>query len=160
MSQIFSHGLLPGPSESASAEVFLRAAVDHWEDAQVSDHYIQSALAAEFDLDVLVSAYRYYFYRSNAPMALQMATSICNAIRQTEHWPDDWTQLQPLLRSQIETPSARLYLNAYGAVGLLQARLGNLTLAATIAHQLQQLQAKEFGADVLLGILNPPPEED
>ncbi len=56
--------------------------------------------------------------------------------------------------------SARLYISAYAASGVLQARLGNLVLAETIANQVQQLQAKEFGADMLLSILSSPAEEE
>lgn len=160
MSQKVSHRFTPELAELTGAQAFLRAAADHWDDTQTSDRYIQQALATEGGLDVFVSAYRYYFYKSNAPMALQMAIAVCDYIRQAQHWPDAWADLKPMLLSQIETTEARLYISAYAATGLLQARLGHLALAETIANQVQQLNAKEFGADVLLGILNPPLEED
>mgnify|MGYP001792194421 FL=1 len=160
MSQITLQRSLLGQSSLASAQALLSAAVEHWDDTQAADQYIQQALATESSLDVLISAYRYYFYKSNAVMALQMAIAVCQYIQQLEHWPSDWAELKPILVSQIEMQSARLYVSAYAASGLLQARLGDLALAETIANQVQQLQAKEFGADTLLGILNSPAEDE
>ncbi|MEL6402527.1 MAG: hypothetical protein AAFR26_26135 [Cyanobacteria bacterium J06626_4] len=43
---------------------------------------------------------------------------------------------------------------------MLQARLGNLAGAETIANQVQQLQAKEFGADLLLSSPRSPGEAE
>ena len=54
----------------------------------------------------------------------------------------------------------RLYLSAYAASGLLLARLGKLEMAQTIADHVRQLEAKEFGGELLLNILNPPAEDD
>ncbi|MEM6839992.1 MAG: hypothetical protein AAF609_24545 [Cyanobacteria bacterium P01_C01_bin.120] len=61
--------------------------------------------------------------------------------------------------AQLATPNVRLYVNAYIASGYLQTRLGHLEIAQTIAKQVQPLPAQEFGANVLLGILNPPLDE-
>ena len=160
MSQITVQRSPLGPSSLASAQALLSAAVEHWDDTSAADQYIQQALATDANLDVLISAYRYYFYKSNAAMALQMAIAVCKYIQQLEHWPSDWAALQPILLSQIELQSARLYISAYAASGVLQARLGNLAWAETIANQVQQLQAKEFGADMLLSILSSPAEEE
>ncbi|MEO0406713.1 MAG: hypothetical protein AAF289_05120 [Cyanobacteria bacterium P01_A01_bin.135] len=54
----------------------------------------------------------------------------------------------------------RLYLNAYVASGLVLARLGKVFEAGRIANHVQQLNAKEFGAEVLFSILNPSPDDD
>lgn len=151
---------LSNQSAPVSTQEFLAAAVVHWDDTPRSGRYIQAALAGDVGLDVLISAYRYYFYKSDAAMALKMAIAVCDRVLKVEQWPSDWASLKPILQAQLEEPNARLYINAYAATSLLQARLGHLDVAQTIAEQVQQLQAKEFGADVLLGILNSPPDEE
>ncbi|MGP1371787.1 MAG: hypothetical protein ACTS3T_03095 [Almyronema sp.] len=145
----------------APTQALLAAAAQTWEDTAVSEQYIQQALAQpDAGLAVLVSAYRYYFYKSNAVMALQMATAVCSRIRQSEQWPTDWPTLKPILLARLDDAIARLYLSAYAASGLLLARLGRVAEAQEIAQQGQQIAAKEFGAERLLTILNPPPDED
>jgi hypothetical protein len=111
-------------------------------------------------LEVLISAYRYYFYKSNVTKALEIVLAVCDRLRQAEQWPTHWDDLQPLLQAQLEWPTTRLYVSAYAASGMLYARLGQIHIAQTIAEQIQQLQAKEFGADVLLGILTAPLDDD
>lgn len=54
----------------------------------------------------------------------------------------------------------RLYLSAYAASGLLLARLGQLESAQTIAEQVKQIEAKEFGGELLLNILNSPIDQE
>lgn len=151
---------LTGQSELASTQELLTAAIDHWDNTPVSAQYIQAALAKHAGLDVLISAYRYYFYKSDAANALEMAIAVCERVQQAEHWPTEWDRLKPMLLAQIESPNARLYVNAYAASAMLKARLGDLETAQIMAEQVKELQAKEFGADVLLGILNPPPDDD
>lgn len=157
MSQQNLRGLSVQP---ASAQELLAAAAENWQDTFISARYVRAALAGDADLDVLISAYRYYFYKSEAAMALQMAIAVCNRVQAAEKWPSDWASLKPILQAQLATPNVRLYVNAYIASGYLQARLGHLAIAQTIAKQVQQLQAQEFGADILLGILNPPLDEE
>lgn len=161
MSQEISQTQLLRVAPLASAQDLLSAAVCSWEDTSTSNQYIQKALAQkDVDLDVVVSAYRYYFYKSNTSMALKMAVEVCDRIRVDKQWPADWQKLKPILLEQIERPQTRLFISAYAASGLLQARLGNVAVAQEIANQVQQLQAKEFGADVLLNILNPSSDEE
>ncbi|MGD1951023.1 MAG: hypothetical protein ACFB14_15435 [Leptolyngbyaceae cyanobacterium] len=54
----------------------------------------------------------------------------------------------------------RLYLSAYGTSGLLFARLGQLENAQRIAAQIQQIDAKEFGGELLFSILTTADDED
>lgn len=137
------------------------AAAQTWENTKVSEQYIQRALAQpDVELDVLVSAYRYYFYKNNNALALEMAVTVCDRIQTTEQWPTDWERLKPLLVSQLDHDMVRLYLSAYAASGLLLARLGKLEMAQTIADHVKQIEAKEFGGELLLNILNSPAEDD
>lgn len=148
-------------SVSPATKGLLVAAAQSWEDTETSEYYIRQALnQPETGFDVLVGAYRYYFYKNQDSMALEIATTVCDRLRQIEQWPTDWAVLKPILLEQIEESNARLYINAYAASGLLQARLGNVEVAQEIANRVQQLQAKEFGADVLLNILNPSSDDD
>ncbi|MDB9527242.1 hypothetical protein PN498_14680 [Oscillatoria sp. CS-180] len=160
MPQTISQKAFPSCDLPVSTWDLLLAAVQHWEDSQASDHYIQQAIAKNAEVDVFVSAYRYYFYKSNAPMALKMATAVADAVREREQWPTDWQTLKPILLTRLDDSCVRLYISAYAASGLLQARLGDFEIAQNIAEQVQQLHAKEFGADILLNILSAPSDEE
>ncbi|MEM1251222.1 MAG: hypothetical protein AAGI69_02225 [Cyanobacteria bacterium P01_H01_bin.21] len=144
---------------NGSARALLVSAAQTWEDTTVSEQYVQQALAQpDVDLDVLVSAYRYYFYKNNNAKALAMAIEVCDRIAKS--WPSDWETLKPLLIAQLDSPAVRLYLSAYAASGLLIARLGQLENAQRIAAQIQQIEAKEFGGELLFSILNAADDED
>ena len=132
-----------------------------WADSSTSEQYLQSALSQpQVELDVLVGAYRNYFYKHQDAKALEDATTVTKRVLQAEQWPENWDSLKPQLLKNLDNPAARLYLNAYCASGLLFARLGKLEAAQTIADQVQQIKSKEFGAEVLHSILNPLPDDD
>ena len=143
----------------SSAKTLLVSAAQAWEDTTVSEQYVQQALAQpDVDLDVLVSAYRYYFYKNDNARALAMAIEVCDRIAKS--WPTDWETLKPWLIAQLDSPTVRLYLSAYAASGLLFARLGHLENAQRIAAQIQQIEAKEFGGELLFSILNAPVDDE
>ena len=71
----------------------LLLASEHWEDTPLSEHYMRQALAqSQADPDVLVAAYRYFFYKNNNSMALKIATQVIELIQTTEQLPEDWGQ--------------------------------------------------------------------
>ena len=149
----------PWFSVGGSAKTLLVSAAQTWEDTAVSERYIQQALAQpDVELEVLVSAYRYYFYKHNNTEALAIAMAVCDRIATT--WPTDWETLKPLLIEQLDSPAVRLYLSAYAASGLLLARLGHLEQAQQIATQVQQIEAKEFGGELLSNILTCDEEDE
>jgi hypothetical protein len=162
MAQRFSSVSAPSWfSASAANRQLLSAVVQHWAHPPTADTYLQQALdQPDVELDVLVGAYRYYFYNHQDALALQIAQRVMAHVRQTEQWPEDWSALQPLLLQRLEQVNARLYLTAYAASGLLLARLGDRDPAQTIAAQVQQIDAKAFGVEVLLSILNAPGEAE
>jgi hypothetical protein len=140
----------------------LVAAADTWEDTAQSQTYIDQALAiANQSLDVLVAAYRYFFYKRNNTAALQIATQVMEQIQQSEELPDNWDELGPILDRRKEDASIRLYLNAYAASGLILARLGAVDQAKAITARISQIDTKrEFGAETVFQILTQPDEED
>ncbi len=148
----------------APAEIkqLLQAAVDNWEDTAQSEHFILQALAhPQTDVDTLVSAYRYFFYKSKNAMARQLAMQVMEEIRQTEGLPQEWESLGPVLQARLSDPSIRLYLSAYTALGMMLARWGAYQAAMEIAERVRSLDAKdEFGAGVLIHILNSQEEDD
>jgi hypothetical protein len=147
---------------SEPVKQLLIAAANTWEDTAQSQAYIQQALELSGSaLDVLVAAYRYFFYKHNDAAALQVATQVMAEIRQLEQWPSDWETLAPLLESRREEPHSRLYLNAYAASGLVIARLGNIAEATEITRRVSAIDAKrEFGAATVHHILTHPDDED
>ncbi len=137
-------------------------AAQNWENTSESEKYINQALAkTEESPDVLVAAYRYFFYKNNYEMALQVAVKVINRIRVSENLPDDWEQLKQILISRKEDPKIRLYLTAYSASGLVLAKLGQIEVAKKISAQVKAVDHnKEFGAAILLDVLTRPCEED
>ena len=143
-------------------ENLLRSAAQSWENTQEYEHYMQEAIAlGDTNLDVLVSAYRYFFYKHSDRQALQITLKVIEQIQKTEQLPDDWQQLKPILLSRKEDYPIRLYLNAYAASGLVLARLGEIEKAKEITAKVKELDDKnEFGASVVFDILTNPIDED
>lgn len=140
----------------------LIAAANTWEDTAQSQGYMQQALTiSNQSLDVLVAAYRYFFYKHNDTAALQIATQVIEQIRQSEELPDNWQQLAPLLQSRKEEPVIRLYISAYAASGLMQARMGAIEEAKLITARVSEIDdRREFGAETLWQILTHPGDEE
>lgn len=133
----------------------------HWNQPELADTYMHQALAIAGDHpDVLVSAYRYFFYSHNNHLALQVANQVLDMVRKTESLPDEWPKLKPILSDRRDDPTIRLFINAYAASGLVRARLGELDLAKQIASQVSELEHRnEFGGNVVRDILEHPDDE-
>jgi tetratricopeptide (TPR) repeat protein len=138
-------------------------AADNWQNTSVSEVYLNQALAKTDDsIDVLVAAYRYFYYKNNYKMALGTASKVIRKVKNTENLPDDWQQCKPILLNRLEDEQIRLYLTAYAASGLVLAKLGELEEAKIICMRIKEVDIKnEFqSASILLDILTRPPEED
>ena len=137
-------------------------AADNWENSYEAEKYINQALAKTGNnTDVLIAAYRYFYYKYNYPMALQIANKVIDTIKKIEGFSNDWEELKPILITRKEEAKTRLFLNAYAASGLVLAKLGQLEQAKKICRQVKEIdENNEFGAGVLLDILTRPPEED
>jgi hypothetical protein len=134
----------------------------HWDNPELADGYMNQALAiAEDHPDVLVSAYRYFFYTHNNTLALQVATQVLDMVRRLEALPTEWTQLKPILSDRRDDPNIRLYINAYAASGLIRARLGEIETAKQIAAHVSEIEKRnEFGGNVVRDILEHPDDDD
>ena len=141
---------------------WLKLAADHWDNPTESIQYVHQALKHSGDcMDVLIAAYRYFFYRSQYELALQMASTICDRIRVAEQLPQEWAQLEPVLAKRKEEEVIRLYLNAWAASGFTLARLGRFDQAKDITAKVSAIDSKEFGGSaVVFDVLTRPPEED
>ena len=139
----------------------LHAAVEIWEDTAQSEQFILQAIAhPQTDVDTLVSAYRYFFYKQKDAMARRLALQVMEAIRTQEVLPEAWEDLQSILQDRILDPPIRLYLSAYIALGVMLARWGAYQAAIEIADRVKSLDDQdEFGAGVLVKILSPRDSE-
>ncbi len=137
-------------------------AADNWENTSESEKYINQALAkTEDNIDVLISAYRYFYYKQNYQMALSTAEKVKNKVKRIEKLPDDWDKLKPVLIKRKEEQIIRLYLNAYASSGLILAILGKVEAAKIICNKIKEIDDKQdFGMGILFDILTRPPEED
>ncbi|MGF1500041.1 MAG: hypothetical protein ACFB8W_24910 [Elainellaceae cyanobacterium] len=143
-------------------KALLVEAAAHWEAPEVADVYLHRAIAcANGHLSVLVSAYRYFFYQNRNTMALEVATSILQEIREAEQLPTDWSQLLEAIKHRQDDPNVRLYLNAYTASGFLLARLRRIDEAIAVLSRVCAIDHRnEFGARSVLNVLTQPPAED
>jgi len=137
-------------------------AAQSWENTEESTKYMQQALAKTADnTDILVAAYRYFYYKNNYGLALTTAEKITAKIKKAESLPDDWRELKPILVNRREESQIRLYLTAYAASGLVLAKLGKIEQGKEISARIKGIDDKnDFGAGILLDILTRPPEED
>ncbi|MCF4969823.1 hypothetical protein [Nostoc sp. CMAA1605] len=137
-------------------------AAQNWENTLEAEKYIQKALSLTGEnTDVLVAAYRFFFYKNNYFLALQITSQLLDKIKKSEQFPDEWEQLKPILVNRREEPPIRLYLNAYAATGLVLAKLGEIERAKEISLRVQEIDAKhDFGARILMDVLTRPAEED
>ena len=139
----------------------LLQAVAHWEDTDRSEQFILQTLNhPDLTLDVLVSAYRFFFYKHNDAMARRLALQVLSQIRQEESLPEEWNALQVILRERLSDPPIRLYLSAYTALGMMLARWGAFQAAIEISTRIQSIDTRnEFGAGVILNILTSEEDE-
>ncbi|QSJ19303.1 hypothetical protein JYQ62_11625 [Nostoc sp. UHCC 0702] len=137
-------------------------AAQNWENTSESEKYIQQALEqAEGNTEVLVAAYRFFYYKNNYLLALQTAAKVLDKIKEEEQLPNNWLELEPILVNRREEPKIRLYLNAYAASGLVLAKLGQIEQAKQISTRVKNIDNKnDFGSGILLDILTRPAEED
>ncbi|MEO1428995.1 MAG: hypothetical protein AAFV71_08030 [Cyanobacteria bacterium J06633_8] len=137
-------------------------AADNWENTSESEKYINQALTkTDNNIDVLISAYRYFYYKQNYQMALKTAEKVKHKVKQTEKLPDDWENLKPVLIKRKEEQNIRLYLNSYAATGLILAILGKKEEAKEICNKVKGIDEKnDFGAGILFDVLTRPPEDD
>jgi tetratricopeptide (TPR) repeat protein len=146
----------------AAIKQLLVSAADAWDDTERSQDFIQQAIASpDASLDVLVAAYRYFFYKHKLDLALRVADRVIEQVRQAEALPQDWHHLKPILRRRREEPPIRLYLNAYAASGYMLARLGAIDAATEITARVMELDPKrESCAPTVFDVLTRPDEED
>ncbi|OUL33845.1 hypothetical protein BV372_15235 [Nostoc sp. T09] len=140
----------------------LMLAAQTWENTSESEKYMQQAVAKTGEhTEVLVAAYRYFYYKNNYLLALQTTNQLLDKIKEAEKFPEDWEQLKPILVSRKKDSQIRLYLNAYAASGLVLAKLGEIEQAKIISSRVKEIDgSNDFGAGILLDILTRPPEED
>ncbi|GAB4539593.1 MAG: hypothetical protein Tsb0014_30200 [Pleurocapsa sp.] len=140
----------------------LLLASENWEYTALAEQYIREALSkAEDNLDVLVGAYRFFFYKHQPATALSIAQQVINAIATRENLPTQWSQLQSILRDRVTEPNIRLYLNAYAAKGLILAQLGKIEEAKEISQRVKEIDdSRQFCSTTVFEVITRPPDED
>lgn len=146
----------------AEVKDLLMEAVEQWEDTAKSEQYIYQALEkAGENYEVLIGAYRYFFYKNKQKMALKIAQMVLNKIKAEEQLPESWEDQKPRLIQDKEQPKIRLYLNAYAAMGYILARLGEVERAKQITEQIKEIDTqRQSSATTVFEVLTRVPEED
>ena len=140
----------------------LLLASENWEYTGLAEKYIREALfRAGNNLDVLVGAYRFFFYKHQPATALSIAQQVLVAIATQENLPIEWSQLKPILITRKQEPNIRLYLNAYAAKGLILAQLGKLESAKVVSERVREIDdSREFCATTVFEVITRSPDED
>ncbi|MGK7926466.1 MAG: hypothetical protein AB4290_14705 [Spirulina sp.] len=147
---------------SEEVKRLLILASENWENSKLSEHYMNEALQRAGDnLEVLVGAYRFFFYQHNPAIALNIAEKVMGIVRDKENLPSEWCDLEPILARQKEEENLRLYLNAYAAKGYIMAKLGRVEEAKLITERVKNLDNnRETCATTVYDVLTSPPEEE
>ncbi len=140
----------------------LLLASENWEYTGLAEKYIREALfKAGNNLDVLVGAYRFFFYKHQPATALSIAQQVLQSISTQENLPIEWSQLKPILITRKEEPLIRLYLNAYAAKGLILAQLGKLDSAKEISQRVKEIDdSREFCSTTVFEVITKSPDEE
>lgn len=158
------HGALPLSWYNVPEAVkrLLVQAADQWADTAASEQLINRAISLAGDHpDVLISAYRYFFYKNNQSLALQVANRVLAQVQEAEQLPEDWEILKEIFRDRKDEGNIRLFLNAYAASGFVLARMGEYEMAKEITRRVSEIDDKQFGgAAVVLDVLEHPEEEE
>ena len=86
---------------STDVKDLLILATDHWDNSSLSEQYINQALEkADNNLDVLVGAYRFFFYKNKPELALEIAKKVLKIIENKEQLPLEWEQRRPILNKR------------------------------------------------------------
>ena len=140
----------------------LLLASENWEYTGLAEKYIREALfKAGNNLDVLVGAYRFFFYKHQPATALSIAEQVLQLLTSRENLPIEWSQLQPILLARKLEPNIRLYLNAYAAKGLIMAQLGKLEEAKVISQRVKEIDnSREFCSTTVFEVITKSPDEE
>ncbi|MDJ0679147.1 MAG: hypothetical protein QNJ18_04715 [Xenococcaceae cyanobacterium MO_167.B52] len=140
----------------------LLLASENWEYTGLAEKYIREALfKAGNNLDVLVGAYRFFFYKHQPSTALSIAEKVLQLLTSRENLPIEWSELQPILVARKQEPNIRLYLNAYAAKGLILAQLGKLEEAKIISQRIKEIDdSREFCSTTVFEVITKSPDED
>lgn len=147
---------------SPDVKQLLISAASNWNNTSESEKYINEALAKEPEnIDVLIAAYRYFFYKNNYRQALKMSERVIEQIGKAESLPDDWQLLKPILIERAEETQIRLYLNAFASTSFMLARLGETEKAKLISSQVKEIDTKnQFSSGTIFDIITRPPEDE
>ena len=140
----------------------LLLASENWEYTGLAEKYIREALfKAGNNLDVLVGAYRFFFYKHQPITSLSIAERVLQSIATKENLPIEWSQLKPILLTRKEEPLIRLYLNAYAAKGLILAQLGKIESAKKISQRVKEIDdSREFCSTTVFEVITRSPDEE
>lgn len=129
-------------------------AADNSENTSECEKYISQALAkTDKELDVLIAAYRYFYYKQKYQMALEAAQKVQEKAKQIAKLPDDWEEQKPILIRREEEQIIQTYVNAYSATGIIFAALGKAEKAQEISDLVKDIDRENvFTAGVLADI--------
>lgn len=137
-------------------------ASENWEDTERASLYINEALSKSGNnIDVLIGAYRFFFYKHQPAAALSIAERVLESMATAENLPAEWSLLKPVLITRKDEPNVRLYLNAYAAKSLILAQLGKMEEAKVISERVKEIDDKrEFCATTVFEVISRDPDAD
>jgi hypothetical protein len=155
---------LMGADLPAEAERHLRAAgLAYGQDAVAEQHLRAAEAAAPGHAAVLISLYRFYFYKGALNRALDIAQVCLLKAARENKLPANWRLVQPEDGefSSYDARLPRFYLFTLKAYAYLQMRLGQVEEGRLAVFKLLELDPTDkVGARVLLDVLEAVAQGD
>ncbi len=147
---------------SAETEEYLKIISENWENQELCENLLRKVIAESPDnREVLLSAYRFYFYSKNFEKALSFALKVQDQLATSLHKGSIMPDLSEALKKDPENPELRLLMQTVSAIGFLQARLGRRKDAVKTLSFAKDLDPElSFGADAVYKFLTSPPETE
>jgi len=159
----FSEALL-GEGMPPEAERHIKAAGRAYHLDDVAETHLHEAQAlAPGHVAVLISLYRFYFYKGRLDEALDIARICLTKAAQENNLPPNWrdTKADDAIFCRYEDIAPRFFLFTLKGYAYLQLRLGNMEEGLEAVLKLLELDASDkIGARVLLEIIQRAGEDD
>lgn len=153
-----------GQGLPAQAEWHLSQAGQSYQQDNIAESHLQCArLIAPNHVAVLISLYRYYFYKGRLPQALSVAIQCLDRAQLEMGLPGDWRHVK-ILDADFNDFGAvlpRFFLFTLKGYAYLNMRLGDMSEGRMALDKLMQLDPDDkMGWSVLLGVLERMGQDD
>lgn len=155
---------LLGEGLSPEAEQHIRqAGLSYHADDVAETHLLEARQLAPGHVAVLISLYRFYFYKGRLSDALDVARACLEKAARENNLPTDWRLAEPgdAAFDRYEGMWPRFYLFTLKGYAYLKMRLGEIGEGTEAVHKLLELDpGDKIGARILLDVIERSERND